>query len=64
MKAYQPGAESAATAQPVVGGMSLLEQRFNLMNPYGVELAKLKQKMEELLQDSTAPDQQKVAMHV
>ena len=56
VKSYTPGSEPSA--KPV------LNQQFNLMNPYGAQLAKLQEKINDLMQNPSIPDQQKVAEHV
>ena len=42
----------------------LLNQQFNLMNPYGVRAAKIQEKINELMQNPSISDQQRVAEHV
>ena len=44
VKAHQPEAAPALKAQQP-SGMDLLQQRFNLMNPYGAQLVRLQQKI-------------------
>ena len=56
VKSYTSGSEPSA--KPV------LNQQFNLMNPYGAQLAKLQEKINDLMQNPSIPDQQKVAEHV
>ena len=56
---YQP---ENSVQEPSV--MDLLKQHFNLMNPYGAKLAKLKEKISALMNDPTVSDQQKVIQHI
>ena len=59
VKMYQP---ENSVQEP--SAMDLLKQHFNLMNPYGAKLAKLKEKISALMNDPTVSDQQKVIQHV
>ena len=51
------------SAEPV-SAMDLLKQYFNLMNPYGAALVELQKLIDKILNDSSIPDQEKVAKHV
>ena len=56
VKAYQP--------EETPDVKDLLNQHFNLMNPYGAELARIKRNMDEMLKDPSISDHQKAAEHV
>ena len=73
VKAHHPPTDSTTADQPttsagIVGmdsrGLALLEQQFNIMNPYGAKLMKLKERMAALLKDPSIPHDEKVARHV
>ena len=60
----QPSTSAGVVSVADSKGLALLEQQFNLMNPYGAQLMELKERIAKLLKDPLIPHDEKVSRHV